>query len=243
MKFLPLGVGDAFSEMYFSSSLVVESEGHCLLVDCPHPLRKMLRLARNGPTVSDLQGIVLTHLHADHASGLEILGFYCRFVEGRRIPLFAHPNVLKDLWDRYLAGSMEYSIEAWDVSPTRRKLEDFFDVRPITENNSTPFGPFTIRCRPTLHSLPTIALRLNAHGKELGYSGDTVFDPGLIEWLAEADLFIHECGNGYMHTEYEQLMGVQPEILERMRLIHFPDRFDQSTSKIRCLHEGDWQEV
>jgi hypothetical protein len=39
----PFGVGDAFSEVRGSSALALEHEGRLLLVDCPHPMRKMLR--------------------------------------------------------------------------------------------------------------------------------------------------------------------------------------------------------
>src|SRR5512141_155664 len=88
LELLPIGVGDAFSVKHFSTSLALRAEGHWLLVDCPHPLRKMLREASivAGLTldVADLDAVVVTHLHADHASGLEGYGFYSRFVLGRR---------------------------------------------------------------------------------------------------------------------------------------------------------------
>ena len=75
LSFLPVGVGDAFSAEHYSSCVAVESEGAWLLIDCPHPIRKMLREAggRAGIEldVDTFGGIVLTHLHADHSSGLE----------------------------------------------------------------------------------------------------------------------------------------------------------------------------
>ena len=43
LRLLTLGVGDVFSARHYSTSFAVESNGHWLLVDCPHPMRKMLR--------------------------------------------------------------------------------------------------------------------------------------------------------------------------------------------------------
>ena len=86
-RLLVLGVGDAFSARYYSSSFLVGAEGEWLLVDCPHPIRKILRegsaAAGLAVDLDDLTAIALTHLHADHCSGLETAGFYGRFVSGR----------------------------------------------------------------------------------------------------------------------------------------------------------------
>ncbi len=73
LSFIPLGVGDAFSTRFCSSSLALEAEGR-LLVDCPHPIRKMLKEAGDGSGVEldvhRVSGVALTHLHADRSSGL-----------------------------------------------------------------------------------------------------------------------------------------------------------------------------
>ncbi len=79
LSFLTLGVGDAFSALRYSSCLAVEAEGQVLLIDCPHPIRKMMREASESsgvPLDADrVAGVALTHLHADHSSGLEGLGY------------------------------------------------------------------------------------------------------------------------------------------------------------------------
>jgi len=43
LRLLPLGVGDAFSVQHYSSCFVLETGGQWILVDCPHPIRKILR--------------------------------------------------------------------------------------------------------------------------------------------------------------------------------------------------------
>jgi len=110
LRLLALGVGDAFSALYYSTCLALEAEGSWLLIDCPHPIRKILRESglAAGVTldVGQISAVVLTHLHADHSSGLEGLAFFAHYVLGRKVPLLAHPEVLARLWGGHLADSM-----------------------------------------------------------------------------------------------------------------------------------------
>ena len=80
---------------------------------------------------------------------------------------------------------------------------------------------------------------MEAGGRTLGYSADTAFDPGLIDFLSAADLIIHETNLGPAHTPYEQLAALPADLRARMRLIHYPDGFDTSGSAIAALSEGE----
>lgn len=243
-RLLPLGVGDAFSAQYYSSCCALEAAGQWLLIDCPHPIRKILRegSAAAGCTldVPQIAAVVLTHLHADHASGLEGVGFYSKFVLGKRMPLITPPAVIADLWSRHLAGSMEWSLQEEGQPPAHRSLDEFFELIPLEPGPALTFGPYTIRCRPNVHNIPTIALRIEAAGRTLGFSSDTAFNPALIEWLADADLVVHEASGGFMHTPYESLAGLPEALRSKMRLIHYPDTFDCDGSNITPLREGQF---
>ncbi len=241
LRLLTLGVGDAFSARYYSSCLALEAAGAWLLLDCPHPIRKIAREAGEAAGVvldiGQLAGVVLSHLHADHSSGLEGLAYFARFRANRLMPLLAHPQVLARLWDGHLAGSMEWTAGP-DGTPERHQLEEYFDVRPLTEEHAVEVGPFRIECRLTVHSIPATAFRVHGDGRSLGYSADTAFDPGLIEWLSTADLVVHEAGSGFMHTPYEQLAQLPAALRSRMRIVHYPDNFDLTTSAIEPLRQG-----
>lgn len=245
MRFVCLGVGDAFSARWYSSSLAVESGGTHVLVDCPHPIRKVLREAAEAACVPlDVGGVaavVLTHLHADHASGLEDFAFYCRFALGRKATVLAHPEVLRDLWDHHFAATMGPMLDG-ELRPTRLSCDDLFDLRPLDEARAVTFGPLSIECRRTIHPVPTFALRIAASGRTLAYSADTAYDPGLIEWLSPGDLIIHETNRG-LHTPYERLAALPADLRERMRLIHYPDDFDAEDSEIEPLEPGRLYEV
>ncbi len=245
-SFLTLGVGNAFSARNYTFCLALFAEGRWLLVDCPHPIRKIMSegagKAGLGLDIADLSGVALTHLHADHASGLEDLAFWSVFVLGKRVPLLAHPDVSERLWEHHLKGSMEPTRPCPDADSGKTRAEDYLDLIDLSLERSVEYGPFSVECRFTLHPIPCTAFRIKAGGRTLGISADTAYDPGLIAWLAEADLVIHEVGPP-LHTPYEKLMQQPAWIRDKMRLIHYPDSFDVEASEIEVLREGRFHRV
>jgi ribonuclease BN (tRNA processing enzyme) len=241
LSFIPLGVGDAFSALRYSSCLALEAEGQVLLLDCPHPIRKMMREASLSAGVEldadRVSGLVLTHLHADHSSGVEGLGYFSFFVLKRKLRLLAHPEVKRRLWEGHLAAGMEDLIRKPGGEPQRHEFDDYFEPLSLSTESAVSFGPFSIECRRTYHHVPTTALRIRAGGRCLGYSADTAYDEGLISWLAEADLVVHETNYG-VHTPYEKLAALPAELRAKMRLIHYPDDFDLEASNIEPLAQG-----
>ena len=231
----PLGVGDAFTALYYSTCLALECEGQWLLIDCPHPIRKMMREADCQIDVGDVSGVILTHMHADHCSGLEGFAFFSHFILKRPVKLLAHQDVIKSLWPHY-APSMSALIDAEGHPKPSLGFEDYFDHVPLSAE-TVEFGPFSVEVRMTKHHIPTTALRIRAGGRCLGHSADTMFDRGLIDWLDEADLIIHETNYG-AHTPYASLLTLPEAIKQKMRLIHYPDPFDLEQTEIEALRQG-----
>lgn len=246
-RLLALGVGDAFSARYYSACFALQAEGEWLLVDCPHPIRKILRegsaAAGLALDIDQLSAIALTHLHADHCSGLETVGFYGRFMSGRLAQLVTPAETARRLWDGHLAAGMAEAQPEPGGATERRTLADFFRLEPLSEAGPARVGPFQVECRRTRHTVPTVALRITGGGRTIGYSSDTAFDPGLIEWLERADLIVHEAGPGLLHTPYEELLRLPEHVRRRLRLIHYPDTFDPSGSAIEPLAQGKLYEV
>lgn len=241
MKIIPLGVGDAFTALHYSTCVAVEHGDALVLIDCPHPIQKMMREARLASGVAldpaRVSAVILTHLHADHSSGLEGLGYWMFFVQQRKLPLYLHADVLADLWHGHLAAGMTHLLPAVGAAPIEMSLESYFDVHLLREDEPVTHGPFSIECRKTIHHIPTTALRIAAGGRTLGHSADTAFEPALIDWLAEADLIVHETNYG-VHTPYEKLAALPEALRARMRLIHYPDDFALESSAIEPLVQG-----
>ncbi|MEW6731042.1 MAG: MBL fold metallo-hydrolase [Acidobacteriota bacterium] len=239
-----LGVGDAFSERYNSSSFVVSAGDFHLMIDCPERVRKTIREARERAhrhlEIAMLNHVLITHLHGDHVGGLEAFGFYKFFVEKVRTNLYAAPTVLEELWPRRLSVAMQ-DLYSPDFSTRHRmRLEDYFHTYPLYDVTENEIGPFRLRLRRTRHHIPTYGFVLEHEGRTvLAYSADTTFDEDHIKFLSAATLIIHETGPG-VHTDYEKLLTLPAELRARMRLIHYGDNFETDKSVIPCLNEGEW---
>jgi ribonuclease BN (tRNA processing enzyme) len=252
VSLIPLGVGEAFTANHYTSSLVLGIGGDWLLIDCPHPVRKMLREASIGaglPELLDLDqihAVALSHLHADHCCGLEDFGYYSFFALERRAKVLMHPEASARLWDGLLAAGMEFMQANPDAPPVQSQLRDYFDLIDLDPSHAVKCGPFSIECRRTIHSVPTFAFRITAGGRVLGYSADTAFDPTLIDWLAGADLIVHEVTtmtHSGVHTPYEKLAALPASLRSKMRLTHYPDDFDLAASVIEPLRQGRTYDV
>src|SRR5215210_2062858 len=94
---LPLGVGDAFSAKWYQTTFLLIAGGRHTLVDIPDPPRKALAEACAAAGVpSDLNQIddlILTHVHGDHANGVEPFGFWKLFAQKHRARLWSIPEV------------------------------------------------------------------------------------------------------------------------------------------------------
>jgi len=249
---IPLGVGDAFTAHHYTSCLALGVDDEWLLIDCPHPIRKMLRDASARACLSralDLDQVAaaaVSHLHADHCCGLEDFGYYSFFALGCRASLLMHPEASARLWSGLLSAGMEFIQSNPEVPPVQKKLSDYFELIDLDSNRPVKFGQFSIECRRTIHGVPTFALRITAGGRTLGFSSDTAYDPSLIEWLSAADMIVHEVTNldhTGVHTPYEKLAALPESLRSKMRLTHYPDDFDIESSIIEPLREGRLYEV
>jgi ribonuclease BN (tRNA processing enzyme) len=245
MRVLILGVGDAFTRLHFGSSALLEAPDGYVLLDCPDPIHRVVHEAasRSGWRVGipDIDDILLTHLHGDHCNGLESFGFTHRIrrADSGAAPTPARPRIHTSrpaadrLWER-LGPAMDAR-----ATGSRRTLADFFDVRVIEPDTTATVAGLSVRCRFTKHPLPTIGLLISDGSATLGWSSDTSFEPAHLEWLGGADLIVHECNVGPAHTPIEALNDLPIGLRGRIRLIHLPDDFKESSTDMKPLQAGE----
>ena len=242
---MAVGVGDTFSARNHTTALVLTCDGFQLAIDCPDTYRRVLQDAANrsgrGLELEDIDHLLITHVHGDHMNGLEGVAFYKHFVEGKRVKLLTTPEVSDVIWRERLRVSMG---QLWSGEKFRTlEREDYFEDLALNWSKPVEVGPFRIETYRTVHHVPTCAVRIQAGSQILGYSSDTAFDPGLIEFLSTADLIIHETNFGPAHTPYERLAELPEKLRKKMRIIHYPDFLDLEESVIQPMIEGQYLEV
>lgn len=180
MKIIHLGVGEAFDETLPNNSNLILSRTN-LLLDCgysiPHQLWKY------NPDRSFLDGIYISHLHADHYFGLPAL-LTRMWEEKRKKPLTiicqkGAKTKIRELIDfayKNIASKFEFAV-------------DFVEVE---SSQKIKFNEFELSFAPTIHAVPNLAIKIQLKNKILCYSGDGQFteEPESLYW--DADLVIHE---------------------------------------------------
>nr|HMR09981.1 MBL fold metallo-hydrolase [Polyangiaceae bacterium] len=164
---LVLGVGDSFSERHHSTSVLMCCDGFWIGIDCPDMYRGALRSAaeRSGRalTLSEIDHVLITHVHGDHMNGLEGAAYFKHFAEKKRLGLITSAELRATIWDERLAASMG---TLWTGSEFRRVgFDDYFEHTALSWHEAIQVGPFRIRARRTVHHVPTSALFIEAGGR------------------------------------------------------------------------------
>lgn len=219
MRVTFLGSGDAFgSGGRLQACLLVEAAGRRILVDCG--ASALVGLRRAGIDPNGIDAVVLSHLHGDHFGGVPFLVLDGQLVSKRREPLVvAGPPGTGER----VRAAMEVLFPGSSGAGRAFRL-DFVDLEP---DRPRSFGPFTITGREVLHAsgAPPLALRVEAGGRRLAYSGDTAWTDALADVARDTDLFV--CEAYYFskrvpyHLDYETLAAHLPEIgARRVILTH-----------------------
>jgi ribonuclease BN (tRNA processing enzyme) len=180
-----LGSGDAFgSGGRLQTCILLESGGFHCLVDCG--ASSLIALKRAAVDPSDIETILVTHLHGDHFGGIPFLILDGQFSRRSRRLLMVGPPGLADR----VTQAMEVFFPG--SSRARRKFETEF--LELIDGTPAAVGPSRVTPYEVIHACgaPPYALRVELDGRTVVYSGDTEWTDRLIPAVAGADLFISE---------------------------------------------------
>ncbi|MEK6438355.1 MBL fold metallo-hydrolase [Pseudonocardia sp. T1-2H] len=160
-----------------------------------------------------LDAVVFSHLHPDHCSDFASLVVHRRYHPAppvdptvHRLPVFAPVEAP----DRFAAA---YAPSAEERAAT--DLTDVFTFHPLTDGGSFPIGDAVVRAATVDHPCEAYALRVEAGGRSLVYSGDTGPCDGLIELARGADVLLCEASWPHVTDQWDapppgvHLSGVQ----------------------------------
>jgi len=193
-------------DRYGPAALVDGGAAARLLIDCGSGVTQ--RLVGAGYRGSEIDAVLLTHLHSDHIMDLFQL-VVSSWHQGRERPqrVFGPPGTrryvtgLQDLW----AAELKQRI-AHERRPLTGGLE--IDVHEIAGGDRLDFGNVSVRVvdvdhKPVRHAFGFI---FEGGGERLAISGDTTYCPALIRAAQGVDMLLHEV---FIHREMPVVEGVR----------------------------------
>ena len=195
-----------------SSGYLLQHEDYHLLLDCGSGVLSKLQ---NILAPEQLNGVFITHYHADHIADIGVLQ-HARLIIGLLgkkmdcLPIYAH-----DL------DKSEFS------KLTYKEITKGIAYR---ENETVTAGPFKVQFLKTKHPIDCFAMRFEVDGKSFVYTGDTSFKEELVTFSQDADLLLCECsfyghqdGSNAGHmTSYDAGKLAEKANVKRMVLTHLP---------------------
>ncbi len=245
-RVLVLGTGWAFSDRNYSVGFAVQTGQTWTLLEAPFPIRKVLREAcadhQLNLDVKDFAVTIITHLHADHCSGVPIIGLYSKFEAKCKAGIAGGPEIMQRIWPDFMAAGMDAILDNELGRVRLGTFEDYFTGQVLQPEQANSLANYQVRILRTKHMVPTYAVKIDFAGRSFAYSSDTPFDPEVIDFVSPADCIFHEVGD-YPHTGLDELMGLDAEIRKKMYLVHHPDSHDTRTSQMKYLHQGQLIEI
>ena len=237
-----VGSGDAFnSGGRLHTCFHVDTGTTRFLVDCGATALAGIR--RLGLDVNAIDTVFISHLHGDHYAGLVWLRMYSEFVTKRKAPLtiVGPPGMeqrLKAAGEALFPGTMamptSYAIRYVEISKGNRTV--------VGETAVTPFEV----SHPS--GAPSHALRIEAGGKVLTYSGDTEWTESLVAAADGADMLLIEC-YGYSSTVPYHMSWkiIEPQlprlkarwvVLTHMNAEMLANQSKASNARVLCADDG-----
>ncbi|MBY0144856.1 MBL fold metallo-hydrolase [Neobacillus niacini] len=158
-----------------SSGYILEHEGFNLLIDCGSGI---LAKIQNIIQPEELDAVLISHYHTDHIADIGVLQ-HARLIQGflgksfPALPIYGHSL------DKEEFAKLTYKEITKGIA--------------YSPNDVLTVGPFQVSFLITDHPVPCYAMRIDANGKSMVYTGDSSFKEEFIEFSKGADLLLCEC--------------------------------------------------
>lgn len=212
-----------------SSGYLLSHQGFHLLIDCGSAVLSKLQSIIS---VEMLDGIILSHYHADHTADIGVVQhalYVGKFTNqyDRTLPIYGHgldPEGLNQLTYKDVTVGIAYK-----------------------PGETLHIGPFQISFLQTHHSVPCFAMRIEADGKSLVFTGDTSYFKELATFAKQSDVLLCESnfykgmeGKAAGHMTSEEAGKTAGDAgVDRLILTHLPHFGDLSKLKEEAAEQFD----
>lgn len=217
MKLTVIGCGDAFgSGGRLQTSYLVDWSGGRFLIDCG--ATTMIGLNRLDIDPNSIPAIFITHLHGDHFAGLVWWLLHAQHIAKRKVPLTV-------VGPKGIEARFQAAAEA--LFPGSSTVERVYPLAFMEFAAETPIEIEGVRATPyeVQHAsgAPPYALRFEADGKVLAFTGDSEWVEAIVTAGRKADLYIMECyqfsGAPRFHMSWQSISEALDRIAARRVLL------------------------
>lgn len=207
------------------SSILIESDGEHLLIDCGPDLREQLLSA----DTARLDRVIVTHDHADHCHGIDELRVVSQII-GRPVPLHVRDKTLRRLQKHF-----GYIFEGTALYPAV--------VEAIPIEGEMMMGGAALRFVDQPHGgITSLGIRAEEGAQSLGYAIDFhEFTPDMQTLYDKVHLWICDCLRRTAHPTHahlEAVLGWAREMnVGQLLLTHLDKSMDYATLVVEL---PDW---
>ena len=231
-----LGVGSALSKKNYNTNAVIEVNGKNYLMDCG--ITAPTAMHELGITTGDIDGVIISHIHGDHAGGLETIGYEGMFIYGKKPELYIASELVEDIWNKHLAGGMEH------LTRKLATLNDYFDVKPFHHGTLFNINGLEVKSIKTHHVPSDDEFTEKASysfllDNRVFWSADMLFDKDLIVNIEKAHnmkRYFHDCQLFYhpdgVHASLQELETLPEEIKNKVIVMHYGDNIKDFEDRI-----------
>ena len=234
-----LGASHGFDPSGKTTGFLLWMGGRAILVDPPTDTTDYLHARGIAPKTID--GVILTHCHADHDAGT-----FQKLLEEAQINLYTTPHILGSFLRKYSALS----------GLSEDLLRRTFSFHPVRIGAPVHVRGGELWFRYTLHSIPTIGFDAFYGNRSISISGDTLYDPvrvtemfdkgildrarfdDLIGFPAHHSAILHEAGVPPLHTPTTALAELSDDIKKRLYLVHIAEKDVPTDKGLRAARVG-----
>lgn len=234
-----LGLSSGFDPSENTSGFILWLNHHGIMIDPPVNSTEWLLSSNVSPKYID--GIILTHCHADHDAGT-----LQKILEEDRITVYTTKTIMNSFLRKYSALT----------GVTEDYLSSLFDFRQITLDRPQFIHGGRFDIFYSLHSIPAIGFKVEFQGKSITYSSDhngnpdlhkELFDKGFISgerykqlqnfpW--DSTMIFHEAGIPPLHTPVKYLDSLPEDIRKKTIIYHMPKKDMPENTLLRTAEFG-----
>lgn len=229
MQILFLGTGSGRTSLTRGhTSLLLKNENHTTLVDCGEGISKSL--LQNNISFNEIESVIITHLHADHAAGLPSLLTQMKLA-ARTGPLniFIHSQLV-DMLKNILSSFFLFT----SGFPFKIDITGFDFGNTININSTLTFkgaknthlyNKYRIEGIPE-EKFSSSSLLFSTAEKNIYYTADVGYNDGLSLFDEKADFIIAEATHIQPEKFLQALVKYEPE---KILLTHIDDEIKLDT--------------